>query len=90
MRLQVVLALALATLLTACVGRLSSDKPVVADRPVPADTPKTVVRCPVPTNYDEATLHRIQQALDALPPDSVLRQVMKDYETERDNLRMCE
>jgi hypothetical protein len=90
MRLQVVLALALATLLTACVGRPSSDKPVVADRPVTPDTPKTVVRCPVPTNYDEATLRRIQQALDALPPDSVLRQVMTDYETERDHLRMCD
>jgi hypothetical protein len=89
MRLQVVLALALAALLTACGGRQSPDKPVVAG-PVPADTPKTVVRCPVPTSYDDATMHRIQQALDALPPDSVLRQVLKDYETERDNLRMCE
>jgi outer membrane lipopolysaccharide assembly protein LptE/RlpB len=89
MRLQVILALALATLLTACGWRQSQDKPVVAG-PVPADTPKTVVRCPVPTNYDDATLNRIQQALDALPSDSILRQVLKDYETERDNLRMCE
>jgi hypothetical protein len=90
MRLQVVLALALAALLTACGLRPSPDKPAMADRPGQADTPKTVVRCPVPTNYDEATLRRIQQALDTLPPDSILRQILKDYETERDNLRMCE
>jgi hypothetical protein len=90
MRFQVVTALALGALLAACGGHSSPPKPVSADQPVSADTPKTVVRCPVPATYDDATLHRIQQALDALPPDSILRQVLKDYETERDNLRMCE
>jgi hypothetical protein len=46
-------------------------------------------KCPKPVAYDEATLREIQKALTALPKDSVLRQVMADYETERDDLRFC-
>ena len=49
-----------------------------------------VSRCPVPVAYDDATTRQIQAALDALPKDSVLRRVMQDYESERDNLRMCQ
>ena len=52
--------------------------------------PHMVARCPVPVDYDDKTSHQIQQALDALPKDSVLRKAMNDYETERDNLRMCQ
>jgi hypothetical protein len=51
--------------------------------------PSLVDRCPVPISYDDATEKKIQEALDALPKDSVLRKVMTDYEAERDNLRMC-
>jgi hypothetical protein len=51
--------------------------------------PGLVDRCPVPVAYDDATEKKIQAALDALPKDNVLRQAMSDYETERDNLRMC-
>jgi hypothetical protein len=46
-------------------------------------------RCPKPVAYDEATLREIQKALTALPRDSILHQVMEDYETERDDLRFC-
>jgi hypothetical protein len=46
-------------------------------------------KCPKPVAYDEGTLQAIQKALTALPKDSVLRQVMSDYETERDELRFC-
>jgi hypothetical protein len=46
-------------------------------------------KCPKPVAYDEATLIEIQKALTALPKDSILRQVMTDYETERDELRFC-
>jgi hypothetical protein len=49
-----------------------------------------VARCPVPVAYDDATTQKIQDALDGLPKDSILRKVMTDYETERDNLRMCQ
>jgi hypothetical protein len=46
-------------------------------------------QCPKPVAYDEATLREIQKALTALPKDSILHQVMDDYETERDDLRFC-
>ena len=46
-------------------------------------------KCPQPVAYDDATLREIQKALTALPKDSILRQVMADYETERDDLRFC-
>jgi hypothetical protein len=45
--------------------------------------------CPIPVHYDKATLDKVQAALDKLPPDSVLRQTMSDYEQERDDLRFC-
>jgi hypothetical protein len=45
--------------------------------------------CPIPVHYDRAMLDKIQAALEKLPPDSVLRQAMTDYETERDDLRFC-
>ena len=45
--------------------------------------------CPKPVVYDDATLREIQKALTALPKGSILRQVMSDYETERDDLRFC-
>ena len=47
------------------------------------------VGCPIPVHYDKATLDKVQAALDKLPPDSVIRQVMTDYEQERDDLRFC-
>ncbi len=46
-------------------------------------------KCPKPVVYDDATLKKIQAALQALPRDSVLHQVMEDYENERDDLRFC-
>ena len=46
-------------------------------------------KCPVPVAYDEATLKKIQQARQGLPKDSILHQVLEDYETERDDLRFC-
>ena len=46
-------------------------------------------KCPKAVVYDDATLKEIQKALGALPKDSVLRQVMMDYENERDDLRFC-
>lgn len=46
-------------------------------------------KCPVPVNYDTKTLNEIQKAREALPKDSILHQVMADYEAERDDLRFC-
>jgi len=46
-------------------------------------------RCPKPIVYDEATLKKIEKAREALPRDSVLLQVLEDYENERDDLRFC-
>jgi hypothetical protein len=46
-------------------------------------------KCPKPVVYDDKTLKEIQKAIAALPKDSVLHQVMNDYENERDDLRFC-
>ena len=46
-------------------------------------------KCPKPIVYDPATLKEIQKAVEALPRDSILHQVMTDYENERDDLRFC-
>jgi hypothetical protein len=91
-------ALALAALLAGCgggMGGLFGKKANTADSDIPDEIskplgPHMVARCPVPVAYDDATEKKIQAALDGLPKDSVLRKVMTDYETERDNLRMCQ
>jgi hypothetical protein len=46
-------------------------------------------KCPTPVNYDAKTLKEIQKAREALPKDSILHQVLADYENERDDLRFC-
>ena len=46
-------------------------------------------KCPKPIVYDEATLRKIEKAREALPRDSILLQVLEDYENERDDLRFC-
>lgn len=46
-------------------------------------------KCPKPIAYDRATLDKIQAAIEKLPPDSILHQVLTDYENERDDLRFC-
>ena len=97
MRLQGAMALAVALLVAGCGGTggwfggkkadTASDAPDEISKPL---GPHMVARCPVPVAYDDATEKKIQAALDGLPKDSVLRKVMTDYETERDNLRMCQ
>ncbi|HWB50160.1 MAG TPA: hypothetical protein VG651_13700 [Stellaceae bacterium] len=98
MRLQGAVALTVALSVAGCGGggwmglgkksdAASSDIPVEISKPM---GPHLVARCPVPVAYDDATSHKIQQELDALPKDSVLRRAMNDYEAERDNLRMCQ
>jgi hypothetical protein len=63
-----------------------SDTPSIVRRAGPG----FVTRCPVPKAYDNETTRKIEQAIESLPSDSVLRPVMKDYEVERDDLRMCQ
>ena len=46
-------------------------------------------KCPKPIVYDDATLKKIEKARETLPKDSVLLQVLEDYENERDDLRFC-
>ncbi|HEX3538137.1 MAG TPA: hypothetical protein VHU15_15365 [Stellaceae bacterium] len=46
-------------------------------------------KCPVPIPYSKAQLDEIQKAIHDLPKDSILHQVMRDYENERDDLRFC-
>jgi hypothetical protein len=46
-------------------------------------------KCPPPVSYTKAQLDEIQQAIHDLPKDSILHQVMRDYENERDDLRFC-
>jgi hypothetical protein len=92
------MALAMAMLVTGCgggMGGLFGKKTDTGDSDIPQEIskplgPHMVARCPVPIAYDDATEKKIQAALDALPKDSVLRKVMTDYESERDNLRMCQ
>jgi hypothetical protein len=44
---------------------------------------------PIPVTYDDATLKKIEKAREALPRNSILLQVLEDYENERDDLRFC-
>ena len=46
-------------------------------------------KCPKPIVYDEATLKKIEKAREALPRNSILLQLLEDYENERDDLRFC-
>ena len=46
-------------------------------------------KCPVPVAYSDAQLTEIQKARQSLPKDSILHQVLIDYENERDDLRFC-
>jgi hypothetical protein len=46
-------------------------------------------KCPQPVVYDDATLKKIDKARAALPRDSILLQLLEDYENERDDLRFC-
>ena len=98
MRFQAIVALAIAGLVAGCggVGWFGAKR---TERPAAADSsdmitkpqgPGLVTRCPVPVAYDGTTTRKIQEALDSLPKDSILRKVMQDYESERDNLRMCQ
>ena len=89
------MALAIAVSLAGCGGGwfgakdksdAAADAPELIAKPI---GPGLVDRCPVPIAYDDATLKKIQDALQALPPDNILRKTMSDYETERDNLRTC-
>ncbi|HWD56886.1 MAG TPA: hypothetical protein VG308_01300 [Stellaceae bacterium] len=98
MRLQAAMALAIAMLLAGCGGGGLlglGKKPGAAAGDIPDEItkplgPHMVSRCPVPVAYDDATLKRIQDALQALPKDNILHRALNDYETERDNLRMCQ
>jgi hypothetical protein len=94
-----VAALAMAVLVAGCSGGGMSGwfggKKTNADSDIPQEIskpigPHMVSRCPVPVAYDDATEKKIQAALEALPPDNILHKAMTDYETERDNLRMCQ
>src|SRR5581483_11481423 len=40
-------------------------------------------KCPKPIAYDAATLKKIEKARESLPRDSILQQVLLDYENER-------
>jgi hypothetical protein len=98
MRVQAAMALAIAALVAGCGGGgwfgAKSKSDAAASEAAGEITkpigPHMVARCPVPLAYDDATTHKIQEALDALPKDNILRKVLTDYETERDNLRMCQ
>ena len=92
------MALAVAMLVAGCGGGSWLDLKSKPDTSL-ADTPDLitkpqgpglVTRCPVPVSYDDATLKKIQDALQALPPDNILHKALSDYEAERDNLRMCQ
>jgi hypothetical protein len=88
-------ALAVAMLVAGCSGGLFGKKADNADSDIPQEIskpigPHMVARCPVPVAYDDATEKKIQAALEALPKDNILHKTMTDYETERDNLRMCQ
>lgn len=98
MRFNAILGLAVVAALSGCggVGWLGSkdktpppslDNGELVTKPI---GPGLVARCPVPADYDDATLKKIGDAIQALPKDSILRKAMSDYETERDNLRMCQ
>jgi hypothetical protein len=76
MRIGVGWALAAALLVAGCHGdEIQNQRPTNG--------------CPKPVQYTLAQHRKIQAAIDKLPPDSILRQVLTDYENERDDLRFC-
>ena len=46
-------------------------------------------RCPKPVFYTAEQYKQIGAAIKDLPKDSIIRQILEDYETERDELRFC-
>jgi hypothetical protein len=46
--------------------------------------------CPKIVEYSKETLAAAADELDSLQPDAVLREMMKDYASERDQLRKCQ
>jgi hypothetical protein len=46
-------------------------------------------KCPKAIIYSDAQLKEVQKAIEKLPKDSILHEVMRDYENERDDLRFC-
>jgi len=46
-------------------------------------------KCPKPIVYDEATLKKIEKAREAVPRESILLQLLEDYESGREDLRFC-
>ena len=80
MRATAGIALAAALALAGC-GRGPAGEGSAADR--------VERKCPVPIPYSKAQLDEIQKAIHELPKDSILHQVMRDYENERDDLRFC-
>jgi len=97
---RIMAALAMTALVAGCsgggmAGLFGGKKSNAADSDIPQEIskpigPHMVSRCPVPVAYDDATEKKIQAALEALPKDNILHKAMTDYETERDNLRMCQ
>lgn len=47
------------------------------------------IKCPKPITYSDAQLKEIQKAIEKLPKDSILHEILRDYENERDDLRFC-
>lgn len=78
MRVRAGLALAAALLLAGCHWGGDEQQ---AQRPSNG--------CPKPVHYTLAQHQQIQAAIEKLPRHSILRQVMIDYENERDDLRFC-
>jgi hypothetical protein len=74
-------ALPMALILAGCSGPGAGSSAGSSDR--------AAGKCPPPVSYSKAQLDEIQKAIHDLPKDSILHQVMRDYENERDDLRFC-
>jgi len=48
------------------------------------------VACPYLRHYDRHTLNQALREFRALPPGSALRRMMGDYETLRQQVRLCQ
>lgn len=65
------------SLLTGCVPAASDQAPVV------------VVTCPTLIDYDQASLNKLADEIDALPRNSLLPLFMADYAGLRAQVRAC-
>ena len=62
---------------------------VIGCATVPSNPPPPEIVCPSIIEYTPAFQQRMLEALDMLPSENVLREIVRDYLQLRDRVRVC-